>query len=669
MGKKSKLGIGLAVVGSVGLVVTVVATLMSTDFNKYRGTIAAQVKAATGRDLVIAGDIELEFGLTSRLAVDDVRLANAPWGSRPEMLLIERLEAEVPLLSLASGELVVDRLVLVGADLLLETDEAGRGNWLFEAAGAAPEPGSPAVPALTDIRVEGASITYRDGARRHAVRIDHLTGHADGMSAPLMLDLSGGVDRLPLKLVGQLGAIGSLDAAAPFPVSLKLTLGGLAMTVEGHIAEPLEGKGLDLAVKASAKDLAALSVLAGRKLPELGPLEASLRLNDDDKGYVLNGLDAKLGTSDLAGDLRVALGPERPRVDGTVASRLLDLDAILAVAPGGAPAKKAKPDGRLFSAAQLPLSVLGALNGDIAYKAGQLRYAGLTLGDVAVAARLKQGAIDLAPLTATLANGRLQIDAAVDGAKTPAPARLRLKLEGADLRQLLLTAADSDLLSGRLDVSLDLVGSGGSVRQIMAGLGGRANMVVADGYIANQYVDLIAADLLASLAPWSKDAKGAKLHCIVADLPIRSGLARAKVLLLDTERMTVTGEGTVSLKSEKLDLKLKPKPKDPSLFSLATPVLVGGTIAEPTAVPDPVALATGAAAAVAGNVLLPGAGLLAPLLSAGSDDAHPCLRAVSAKGKAKPVRKAKGGKKEGAVGGFLKSLGKTIDKTLGVGKQ
>jgi hypothetical protein len=197
-------------------------------------------------------------------------------------------------------------------------------------------------------------------------------------------------------------------------------------------------------------------------------------------------------------------------------------------------------------------------------------------------------------------------------------------------------------------------------------------MVVADGYIANKYVELLAADLLTSLAPWSKDQAGTKVNCFAADFPIARGLATARVLLLDTVRMTVTGKGTVDLGAERLNLLLDPKPKEPSLLSLATPVNVTGPLTAPVATPDPAGLAEGAAGAVAGNILLPGAGLLLPLVSAGSDDQHPCLKLVrqaAPEREAKPASASAPAKSQssgGGIGGFLNRLGDKIDRTLGV---
>ena len=122
-------------IGLVVLVVVIVAgaviLVMSIDFNQYKGLVAEQVKKATGRELTIAGDFKLAPSLTPAVAVDNVSLANVAGGSRPNMVTLKRLEVQLQLLPLLSRQVKVDRLVLDGADILLETDKNGRGNWVM----------------------------------------------------------------------------------------------------------------------------------------------------------------------------------------------------------------------------------------------------------------------------------------------------------------------------------------------------------------------------------------------------------------------------------------------------------------------------------------------------------------------------------------------------------
>ena len=70
------IGIGAAL---LALVAGAFAVLMTTDFNDYRDLVQERIKAATGRDLVIAGDIDAKFSLSPRLSAKQVSFRNAAW--------------------------------------------------------------------------------------------------------------------------------------------------------------------------------------------------------------------------------------------------------------------------------------------------------------------------------------------------------------------------------------------------------------------------------------------------------------------------------------------------------------------------------------------------------------------------------------------------------------
>ena len=188
----------------VALLASAVAVLKSLDFSQYSGLVSEQVKAATGRELIISGDIDLDVSLNPALAVEGVSFANAPWGSRPQMVTIGRLEAQVELWPLLFGDVRVRRLVLIGLDALLETDAEGRGNWEFAAALDKPEVEKPApptdgpvtLPVVNRVLVRDVKIAYvpGPGKRPLTVVLESLDAGAEGADAPLKLALKGAYD-------------------------------------------------------------------------------------------------------------------------------------------------------------------------------------------------------------------------------------------------------------------------------------------------------------------------------------------------------------------------------------------------------------------------------------------------------------------------------------------
>jgi AsmA family protein len=101
------------------------------------------------------------------------------------------------------------------------------------------------------------------------------------------------------------------------------------------------------------------------------------------------------------------------------------------------------------------------------------------------------------------------------------------------------------------------------------------------------------------------------IRCGVASFDAQDGTLTAQSLVIDTEPVLITGEGTIDLGSETLDLRFQGRPKHPRL-RLRAPLLVRGTLRHPSFGVDPKKPAAQAGGAVALGVLLtPVAAMLA----------------------------------------------------------
>jgi uncharacterized protein involved in outer membrane biogenesis len=323
----------------VGLVVTAVAIVSTMDFNQYRGTIADRVKQATGRDLAINGDLKLALGLSPAVAVNDVTFANAPWGSRPHMAQVKRFEAQVELLPLVFGNINVKRIVLNDADILLETDAQGRGNWEFVARAAQeatqPKPEQPSergaitLPAVHEVDIRNARLAYRDGKTGQTTNLNlrHATLGAASPADPLKLDIDGAFNDLAFQAAGRVGSIQALSRpGTPAPVSISGKIADAAtFKVDGIIREPLAGKGYELTVAAEGAEISRLARIGGMQMTPVGPFKVEAKVADSAPGGKpsLPAFKAELGKTDLAlikaeGAVRDPLGQKGINLNASV---------------------------------------------------------------------------------------------------------------------------------------------------------------------------------------------------------------------------------------------------------------------------------------------------------------------------------------------------------------
>ena len=135
--------------GIVGLLIVALLALPSLiDLNARKPEIAAMVKKATGRDLVLDGPISLSILPTPTVTLSGVKFFNVPGSKNPNMVEVKTVTVKPSLGALLTGSLEVSEVTLVEPKIVLEINAEGKPNWEFapsvaEAKPAAPKPASP----------------------------------------------------------------------------------------------------------------------------------------------------------------------------------------------------------------------------------------------------------------------------------------------------------------------------------------------------------------------------------------------------------------------------------------------------------------------------------------------------------------------------------------------
>jgi AsmA family protein len=646
----------------------VVVLVMSIDFNQYKGLIAEQVKQATGRELAIGGDFKLALSLTPTVAVDNVSFANAPGGTRPQMVTLKRLEVQMQLLPLLSRQIKVNRLVLDGADILLETDAKGRGNWVFTTgetssatSATTTSGGSMALPQVDLVQIRDSIVTYHDGVAgtTRSFRIDKLNSQAEG--GRLKLDLAAVIGKAPITAQGSVGSPDLLAGGAPYPFDLAVTSGDTSATVKGAIGDVTKMQGIAVDISAKGKALSDLSELTGAALPPLGPYSFAGKATDVPGGYKISGFTLTMGESSLGGDLALALG-KKPKITANLTADKIDAKDFGVKPAGtgnaGSGGSASSGDGRIFPATPIPFAALIAVDADVNFTAKQLIKAPVTLTGVKLTLALAAGKLQVKPFSAGIGGGTLVVNLTADGSKSPAPIALDLNETDVEAGNLLQVLAGTAILTGgKANLKINVTGAGNSVRAIMAGLNGKFDYNMGAGNINNSYAKLLLADLF-KLLSFGSSGDSSNLKCVVGNFDISRGLATSRQLAVETSGATIIGKGTINLATEGLDIHLTPYASAANLAQLAIPVIVGGTMANPHVVPDAAAMATGAVGTVVGAPLtaLSTIGNVAGIgggSSGGTTTGAGCgSSAAPAQGQAKPAQQP-----SAPAGGAIDTLG------------
>ncbi len=181
------------------LVVVALAVPLFFDPNDYKDEIAAQVKARTGRDLTISGDLAVTVLPWLGVKVGAMTLGNAEGFDDAPFARLGGAEVRVKLVPLLSREVEMDTVTVRGLELNLARNASGRGNW--EDLAQAPQAGDGAATgegralaafALGGVRLEDAALRYTDAASGEQITVSDLdlrTGPV-ALGAPVEAEVS-----------------------------------------------------------------------------------------------------------------------------------------------------------------------------------------------------------------------------------------------------------------------------------------------------------------------------------------------------------------------------------------------------------------------------------------------------------------------------------------------
>lgn len=211
-----------------GLLVLLIATAiivpLVVDVNDYKPRIEAAVADATGRELTIAGDIELSLFPWIGVEIGETRVGNAANFDDQAFAEIKAAQVRIKLLPLLGREVVVDEIVVENPVIRLQRNANGVGNWedlAKQPAQESPQKQEPAAEIAEASASKGSESPEKGGLEKLEIDGLRLTGaaiyfddRASGMSAKVEnLDFLLGKVSLPVDT--QLKVSGEFSVSEP----------------------------------------------------------------------------------------------------------------------------------------------------------------------------------------------------------------------------------------------------------------------------------------------------------------------------------------------------------------------------------------------------------------------------------------------------------------------
>ncbi|HYD74291.1 MAG TPA: AsmA family protein, partial [Candidatus Binatia bacterium] len=505
--------IGIWTGGVFGVLVTsLVLFLTFADWNALRGPIGRMATSATGREIVIAGDLDVNpWSLTPDFTVNDLRIGNPEqFRERGRFAVVRRAEASVRLLPLFVGRFDFVRIDLQGADIWLYRNAQAVSNWSPSRASSGRQFD---LPAIRQFALRDGHVRLIDEKRRMTLDATFTTEESVDPRNPGRFELNGEgrMNNRPFHLTLTGAPLLNVRRDRPYPFVADVRAGGTRIEAEGSIRRPFNFNAWQADVRASGPDLADLYYLVGLALPNTPPYNLRGQLTREGRRFGMPRVAGRVGDSDVRGTWTAAPQENgRMLFEGDFRSNSLDFDDLMAVL-GGPPdtgetasaeqrrmAADLAAQGRILPDAQLDISRVRNMDAQVRYSARRVRSERVPLRGVSVNINLNEGLLRLDPMTLDLTRGRVGGAVSINARRDTPRVDLDVRLSNARLESIFRVGGRQPL-TGAVHGRLQLTGYGASVRDAAANADGQVTFVVPSGEVREAFAELTGINVTRGL--------------------------------------------------------------------------------------------------------------------------------------------------------------------------
>jgi len=595
--------IGAAITIAV-IIVGLALALTFVDWNHFKGSIEQAVSARFGRQVTIAGPLQVRIWSRSpTVTLSGLTVGGPPWEADKPVLRVGRMELQLELLPLFTGNLVFRRITITQPDIYLHEEKSGRANWTFESHAPTKQRASPParVPALHDLVIDFGKMVLIDERRKLKVTGTVAAGKQASRDNPKPFHIvgTGTINDEPFRVDVSGGPLRALIPYRPYPFTLAITAGENSIGAHGRFLKPFDLAALELQVDARGRDLAELFYLTQITLPNTPPFKVHADIKRDGMRIAVRQIAGTLGGSDVSGMADIDASTKRPTVKSDLISRHLLLKDFAAVTgakaggaealakgtPGAPPSRKPPPKEakRFFPVARLQVARLRAVDADLRFRATSIEAGSVPITQLSLQVKLENGDLGLQPIRFDFAQGHITGDVAIAAEDRPPRVHAEVRAENIQLAQFKGKGPDAKPpLDGILDAHAVIDGTGDSVHDLMSSANGRLTVIVPHGDIESAFAELTGVDVAAGIGLLlRKPDDHAAIRCGIAQFGLQTGVAHAQDVAIDTQNLLITGGGQIDLGKEKLDLDIQGHPKKVRLLRLRAPIEIRGEILQP----------------------------------------------------------------------------------------
>ena len=576
------------IIGALLLIAVVaVVSLLFLPADRIARLAAEQIKAQTGRDVSITGDVSMTLWPVLGVSAGEIEVGNADWARQGSMLTARNAAIGIDAMALLSGEIKITNIEAASPTIRLESRKDGRASWVFTDASGEAAIETETAPDREAQAFSLQKLTVTDATLIYDAEGSDLVSYS---GVDLALDWPGRLGAADIQATlrpagADVDVVATINSFAGFiagdvqPVvaRIKTSGGSLALNGRASTAGDVAGR---LGLKLSDTDafLRALG-LDGADLPRgLGrsvDMDADLTLTSD-RRLSLRGMQADLDGNTITGAADVSLNGT-PQINAQISAGALDLKG--ATQGDSSSASSAGSVSTGWPKDRIDASGLAAFNGEIALTASSIDLGSFQLGKTRALIKNDRSRMVFEMREVQAYDGTVSGEFVMNN-RGGLSVGGKIFAKSVSVQKVLRDAMDVERLTGSGDAEISFLGSGSNVDAIMRSLSGNGALRLGQGTIQGLDLNTLMGSGNGSGGTTVFDSLG-------ATFTINAGNLRNDDLLFVLPNYEARGKGRVGLGAQEIDYLFTPAAlRANSGKGIAIPVSIKGPWSNPRIQPD-----------------------------------------------------------------------------------
>jgi len=580
--------LGTPIAAFLGVVlIGLIATSWLLNRDALRQAVEAQIRAVTGLDLVVKGNVDVSVFPGSYVSFHDVGLKGG--GTAAPALNVDVLTANLRLLPLLLQRFEIADVMLLRPQIRIIRQINGDSNWtpFLETIARTMKPGADSQMSFSEIRIQDGILSYQD-AHHASEKLDDIDLSLAWPSISRSFAATGQFDWRGERVDGSISISDFVAALSGERSGLKARLASepLKLAFDGAIADRTSTmmEGTLTIDSPSLRDALRWTGAAQPGSGGFGRFALKARANVVGPSIALTNVNVELDGNTAEGVITFA-NNGRQTLQATLAADALDFTPYIQTF------RLLTSGAHDWNRQLFDLNSLSTTDLDMRLSAARVTVGTSKLGRTAIGANLRGGALALSVGEAQIYGGVAKGSFSVARSDAVADVKAQLQFTDVDLQACASELFGLSSLTGRGNLNLALTASGSSPFGLAQSLDGTATLTGHDGAIAGFNVEQLLRRLQRQPLSGAGSFRGGSTPYdnLTIALKFSDGVATAENVRVDGPATRITLTGTSSVPTREYDLKgiasLTSAPSGAPAFDL--PFVVQGPWDDPLIFPDP----------------------------------------------------------------------------------